>query len=140
MSRKYHVAYLVIIGLLCGMLAWQWGRGAVFSLHLSFADEQTDEFARAVDAAVKLLSDSPSNLRAAEDWIEHVESYYPSGTKQVKGSRLDRVVERTRALAKRCIVEMVRCSQENRGDRGGSSSGKDTGTEVTREGAGQPKE
>ncbi len=140
MSRKYHVAYLVIIGLLCGMLAWQWGRGAVFSLHLSFADEQTDEFARAVDTAAQLLSESPPNLHAAENWMEHVESYYPSGTKQVKGSRLDRVVERTRALAKRCIVEMVRCSQENGADREGSSTGKDDSSGVIRKGAGQPKE
>ncbi len=140
MSRKYHVAYLTIIGLLCIMLAWQWGRGAILSLHLSFADDQTEGFVRAVDAAARLLAESPPHRRAAEDRIEYVESYYPSGTKQAKGSRLDRVVERTRALAKRCIVEMVRCSQEKDRERGESSTGKDTGSGVTRKGAGQPKE
>ncbi len=112
MGSKCHLVYLSIIGLLCIVIAWQWGRGALSSIHLSFADDQTDEFVRTVDAAAESLAKSPPGPRTEEAWIEHLEAYYPSGTKQVKGSRLDTITERARSLAKRCIVEMVRCAQE----------------------------
>ena len=35
-------------------------------------------------------------------------NYYPSGTKQASGSRLDRIVERSRSLAELRIIQMLK--------------------------------
>jgi len=40
--------------------------------------------------------------------LEYVVGYYPSGSKQETGSRLDRIVERERALAVRDIIAHLR--------------------------------
>jgi hypothetical protein len=37
-----------------------------------------------------------------------VRNYYPSGTKQASGSRLDRIVERSRSLAELRIIQMLK--------------------------------
>lgn len=57
----------------------------------------------------------PEKPVAGNDLTETVvgiEGYYPSGTKQVTGSRLDQLVEKYRRLA----IEYVRLSATNRGD------------------------
>ena len=49
-----------------------------------------------------------SDPAEAAGCLEYVVSYYPSGTKQEAGSRLDRMVERERALALRDILSYLR--------------------------------
>jgi hypothetical protein len=41
-------------------------------------------------------------------YLEYTLSYYPSGTKQTKDSRLDQVVERARQCAEREIIAILR--------------------------------
>jgi uncharacterized protein YijF (DUF1287 family) len=74
---------------------------SITSVQIAFADEQTAIFdqmrrqtaeAAAVDAS----------------YLEYTLWYYPSGTKQTKGSRLDRMVERARQCAVREIIEILR--------------------------------
>jgi hypothetical protein len=41
-------------------------------------------------------------------FLEYAPRYYPSGTKQTKGSRLDRLLERARQCAVREIIAILR--------------------------------
>ena len=74
-------------------------------LRTAFADEQTRIFddmrTRALQSAV------PTDIAA---YLGYVVSYYPSGTKQPAGSRLDRVVERYRTIVVRDVVAHLRRS------------------------------
>ncbi len=75
---------------------------APLKLHLAFASEQTQIFD---DMRTKALK---SGVAEAAGCLEYVANYYPSGTKQVTGSRLDRMVERERAGAVRDIIAYLR--------------------------------
>jgi hypothetical protein len=74
---------------------------AITSVQIAFADEQTAIFEQMRRQTVE---------SAAVDvgYLEYTLSYYPSGTKQTKGSRLDRVVERARQGAMREIIAILR--------------------------------
>ena len=52
-----------------------------------------------------LQATSPSEIAGA---LEYVVGYYPSGSKQCAGSRLDRVVERHRTAVVRDIIAHLR--------------------------------
>jgi len=58
--------------------------------------------------ASKSLQQSPPDVRAAVGYLEYAHNYYPSGTKQKRGSRLDRIVERSRSLAELRMIQMLR--------------------------------
>jgi len=71
------------------------------SVQIAFADEQTAIF----DEMRRLTQES-----AAADvrYLDYTLWYYPSGSKQTKGSGLDRVVERARQCAMREIIAILR--------------------------------
>ncbi len=100
---------LVLLVCFC-VLAWksEW-------LHFGamFADEQTELFDQMRSYA--LNSTTPSEIAGFLQYIVH---YYPSGTKQRAGSRLDRVVERHRAAVVRDIVGHL---QRTTGDKLGEN-------------------
>jgi hypothetical protein len=53
----------------------------------------------------------------AADGLRYIVGHYPSGTLQLRGSRLDRLVELQRAAAIREIIAHLRdTTQENLGD------------------------
>src|SRR5262245_38056858 len=84
---------------------------AVQSLRCSFADDQTEIFNAMTEKATKA---APAEAIAC---LEYVLDYYPSGTKQAKGSKLDRVVERARQSAVREIIAHLRAKTgEDLGD------------------------
>lgn len=83
---------------------------APLKLRLAFASEQTQIFE---DMRTKALK---SGVAEAAGCLEYVANYYPSGTKQVTGSRLDRMVERERAAAVRDIIAHLR--EQTGGDLG----------------------
>jgi hypothetical protein len=84
---------------LIGYLAFQ-----VFENHLrvSFAEEQISVFDE-----MRQQSETSSPVGAAE-CLEYVLNYFPSGTKQLQGSTLDRLVERARAMSEREIIAILR--------------------------------
>ena len=49
-----------------------------------------------------------SDAAGAAGCLAYVVNYYPSGSKQETGSRLDRMVERERGLAERDIIAYLR--------------------------------
>jgi len=72
------------------------------SLRVAFAEDQTQIFD---ESRTKALQSPPTE---AVKSLEYVVEYYPSGTKQVPGSRLDRIVERARQNATREIIASLR--------------------------------
>ena len=72
------------------------------TIRVALASEQTKIFD---EMRTKALQSDPAE---AVRCLDYVVSYYPSGTKQETGSRLDRIVERERALAARDIVTYLR--------------------------------
>lgn len=84
------------------------------SMEIAFADEQTAIF----DQMRRQTADA---VAVNVSYLEYTLSYYPSGTKQTKGSRLDRVVERARRCAMREIMGILR-----------SRTGKDFGDDPRR--------
>ena len=93
------VLLLSSLALLCGWLIWRFGWQ---SIEIGLADEQTWVFEEMTNRA------SQSKLTEAADYLQYVVDYYPSGTKQQPGSKLDRIVERDRAHAIREIIAYLR--------------------------------
>jgi hypothetical protein len=96
---KILVLLLSSLVLLCGWLIWRFGWQ---SIEIGLADEQTWVFERMTSQA------SRSNAGEAAECLQYVVDYYPSGTKQQTGSKVDRIVERDRAHAIREIIGYLR--------------------------------
>jgi hypothetical protein len=71
------------------------------SVQIAFADEQTAIFE-------EMRRQTQESAAVDVGYLEYVLAYYPSGTKQTKGSGLDRVVERARQGAVREIIGILR--------------------------------
>jgi len=84
---------------LCGCLFWNYGW---LKIHVAFASEQTQIFDEMRSKALQ------SDAASAAGCLQYVVNYYPSGSKQETGSRLDRIVERERTLAVRDIISHLR--------------------------------
>jgi hypothetical protein len=76
------------------MLCLGWAEYITLYVHVSLGDEQTAYFMEAVQNTVE-----PGKAGQISDYIAAVTNYYPSGTKQKPESHVDRMVERSRALA-----------------------------------------
>jgi hypothetical protein len=74
----------------------------LLSLRVSFAEDQTTIFD---EMRAKALASSP---RQAVECLEYTVNYYPSGTKQIPGSKLDQIVERARQSAIRDMLADLR--------------------------------
>ena len=89
------VGLLVLSGYL--FLANGW-----LTIRVAWAEGQTAIFEEMLDTAL------PGDAHIAAECLGYVEVYYPSGSKQVTGSRLDRIVERERTRASRRIIDHLR--------------------------------
>jgi hypothetical protein len=74
----------------------------VIRLRIAFADDQTDIIEQMREKAER------AGPAEAADCLSYVMDYYPSATKQVTGSPLDRVVERARRNAVREMIARFR--------------------------------
>lgn len=81
---------------------WLFGQLLWLTVQVAFAAEQTEIFE---DMRARAVQSGP--VEAAE-CLGYAVHYYPSGTKQVVGSRLDRMVERQRASAVSSIIAHLR--------------------------------
>ena len=91
------------------------------TIRISFAAEQTEIFEEMVTKASTSLRQSPPDTRAAVGYLQYAHSYYPSGTKQTEGSRLDQIIERCRDFSEARIIQMLR-----------EATGEDLGDDVER--------
>jgi hypothetical protein len=88
--------------LLLGLLIWQSWNHFRLQLEVAFAEDQTRIFD---DMRQKALQ---ADAVGAAESLEYVLNYYPSGTKQIVNSRLDKVVERERASVTQDIISYLR--------------------------------
>lgn len=108
MNRSRTIAVTALVVVLIAVVAWQFAHGVRTSIQLSLADEQTEVFSEMVEKASAAIRREPPDVKAAVGFLGYAHHYYPSGTKQTAGSRLDRIVERSRSHAERQIIEMLR--------------------------------
>ncbi len=113
------IVFFTAILVLCAVVAWQFVSNAWSSIQLSLAEEQTEIFEEMAAMASESLQQSPPDVHAAVGYLEYAHYYYPSGTKQTNGSRLDRMVERSRSLAELRIIHMLQ-----------EATGKDLGNDA----------
>ena len=78
----------------CGIGTLGWWRQSVIYLQVALAEEQTRFFQ---EAQVEGLA--RRTPKEAREFMEAIRIYYPSGSKQKTGTRLDMVVERARSNA-----------------------------------------
>lgn len=95
------VGVFCLLSVIATSLLWLYGRQ---SLEISFAEEQTAIFE---EMRSKAVQGSPTT---AAECLQYVVAYYPTGSKQQTGSKLDRMVERARARALAEIVAHLRRS------------------------------
>lgn len=116
MSLSGYKRLMVVLAVLCGLLALTsvalFMGYAPLVLRVAFASEQVHIFEEMRD---KAFHSDPSG---AADCLVYVVNYYPSGTKQESGSRLDRMVEIARSHSVREILAYLR-----------AKTGEDLGTE-----------
>jgi hypothetical protein len=86
----------VAVGMVFGLV-----RHSITGVQIAFADEQTAIFDQ-------MRRQTEESAVVDVGYLEYALSYYPSGTKQTKGSTLDRVVERARRCAVREIIGILR--------------------------------
>jgi hypothetical protein len=99
MRKQFTVGLIVLLAILLGWQSWNHAR---LKIEVAFAEEQTRIFE---DMRQQALGGSPSGAAGA---LAYVVNYYPSGTKQREGSRLDKVVEQMRSCTIRDIISQLR--------------------------------
>ncbi len=116
MSISGYKRLTVALAVLCCLLAFVsmslFVGYAPLKLRLAFASEQVHIFDEMRDEALH------SDASGAAGCLDYVVNYYPSGTKQVSGSRLDRMVESARGQSVREILAYLR-----------TKTGEDLGTD-----------
>ena len=105
MPGARHNKFTTALAILCvallgisGLLFWNYG---MLKIRVAFADEQTRIFDDMRATALR------SDAKGAAQCLAYVVSYYPSGSKQETGSRLDTIVERERESAEREIINYL---------------------------------
>ena len=106
MTRRHCLVIALVVVLLIAGACSAWH--AILSIHIAFADDQTRVFEEMVDRASAALSTSPPDVTTAIGSLKYLHYHYPSGTKQVVGSRLEQIVERSRHIAEKRIMDMLR--------------------------------
>jgi hypothetical protein len=97
------LVFVVLVALLLAiLLGWQSWHHARLKIEVAFAEEQTRIFE---DMHKQAIGGSPAGAAEA---LAYVVNYFPTGTKQREGSRLDKVVERMRASVVRDIISELR--------------------------------
>jgi hypothetical protein len=102
------VAFSAAIVVLLAVILVQFLQYGSTTIRIAFAAEQTETFEQMVAKASTSLRQSPPDTRGAVGCLRYARWYYPSGTKQTEGSRLDQIVERCRGLAEARIIQMLR--------------------------------
>lgn len=109
------VTVLVVLGVL-GFAGYAVFLYSELVVRVALAEEQTEIFEEMVVKASAALSQTPPDVNAAIESLAYAHHYYPSGTKQVADSRLDRIVERTRTCAEQRVIDMLeQATGERRG-------------------------
>jgi hypothetical protein len=107
MKRNTVLSILTVL-VLAGVITYIAASHLSLVARAAMAEEQTEIFEYMVTRTAEAVSQSPPDVRAAVGHLRYAHQYYPSGTKQVAGTRLDKIVERCRWLAEMRIIDMLR--------------------------------
>lgn len=88
--------------LLLGTVVLLWQHGWLH-VRVSFAEEQTEIF-----EAMRTKALEANDAKTAAECLNYVVNYYPSGSKQEAGTKMDSIVERARTAAVREIIADLR--------------------------------
>lgn len=103
------VIAVVVLAWIAGLFVWQLGW---LKVQVAFAEDQTEIFDAMREKA--LAADDPTT---AAGCLDYAVNYYPSGSKQEAGSRLDTIVERQRAhIIKDIIVDLRKKTGQDLGN------------------------
>jgi hypothetical protein len=100
--RRVLVFGILVAAILLAVLVGGYLATLPLRVRIALADEQTAIFD---DMRVKA---ERADTTKALNYLEYTLRYYPSGTKQIEGSQLDRIVERARRNALREIIAGLR--------------------------------
>lgn len=94
---------VILIVLLVAACLYTTTELALLKIRCAFAEDQCEIFEE-----MRVMARNSQSEKGAVDCLNHVVNYYPSGTKQVVGSRLDKVVELQRACAIKDIIAVCK--------------------------------
>lgn len=91
---------LIVVAVLCVVCAAKY---TMLKLKVAFADGQV-----AIFEEMKASASSTTDPQQLSGKLEYVLNYYPTGSKQVKGTQLDRIVETARSNSIAAIITRLR--------------------------------
>src|SRR5436190_10455555 len=91
---------VILVFVVCVIFAAKY---TMLRIRVDFAEDQIDMFEQ-----MKGSANETTDTRKLSGLLEYVVNYYPSDSKQPKGSRLDRVVETARSNAINAIINRLR--------------------------------
>ena len=99
---RRRIVLVSVMGAAVALLGWLVFQHVVTDIRIAFAEEQVTVF---FEQAEKAENAEPID---AVRYLKYVIVYYPSGTKQVAGSRLDEIVEACREVAVARILAVLK--------------------------------
>jgi len=97
--EKLLLSFCLALFTICLLLVWN-------NLTLKFQTESArDQIAHFTEMSNRSMAGNPAQ---AAECLAYVMNYYPSGTKQTRGSALDDLVERQRERAQQEIIAILR--------------------------------
>ena len=91
---------LIVVAVLCVVCAAKY---TMLKLQVAFADGQV-----AIFEEMEASANSTIDPRQMSGKLEYAVNYYPSGSKQTKGTQLDRIVETARSNSIAAIIARLR--------------------------------
>ena len=106
MAKARHRNTVLVLCLIIAILSVGYARSvwqeSLLSIRVAFADDQIRIFEEMTSKAAE------SKVEEAIQFLKYAVTYYPSGTKQLQGSELDRIVERARANAVASMIDVLK--------------------------------
>lgn len=104
-GARFKLVLWSLVIVLCALAAFFAVKYATLKLRVAFADGQVRIF-----EDMKATANATTDPRKLSGQLEYVVNYYPSGSKQVTGTQLDRVVEAARSNAIAAIIGRLRAA------------------------------
>jgi hypothetical protein len=104
-DRRGKIVMWTLVVVVCCCCAFLGVEYLLLKLDVAFARGQVATF-----EAMKLSAEATTDARKMAEILEYVVNYYPSGTKQRKGSALDSVVEMARSNTTTFIIVRLRAT------------------------------
>lgn len=105
-NKKRLIVLGILLALTCAALAFCFISWSVLRLRVSFAEDQT-----AIFEQMRFRAETADVVESVK-CLQYVIAYYPSGSKQATGTKLDQIVERAR---ENCIQQMIQMLREKTG-------------------------